>query len=279
MADIVQIPLLRDNYAYLLVTGDEALVVDPSEATSVLERTDALGVTLKAVVCTHHHADHTGGNRDLRAATRCEVIGSAADADRIPGLTRAVQAGERFVAAGAWLRVLDVHAHTRGHVAYVLDEPVTRVVRHGHGGTPTEIARLAHKPALFVGDTLFLAGCGRLFEGTPADLKQALETLAREADETLVCCGHEYTAANLRFAADVLPSSAAIAARREQLEDERGESKSSVPDLLAKERQTNPFLLCLEAEGRRALADRFCVEGADDPVAVLRAVREAKDAA
>lgn len=278
MAELIQIPLWSDNYAYLLAEGGRAVVVDPSEAGPVLARVRELGLTLVAVLNTHHHPDHIGGNEELREQTGCEVIGPAHDEARIPGFTRGATPGQALEVAGLRLRVLDVHAHTRSHVAYVLDEPVTRVVRHGHGGEPLEVKRLAGRPVVFSGDTLFLAGCGRLFEGTPADLVAALRTLAREAPDALVCCGHEYTEANLKFAAHAAPDHEAVRRRQIELPSERELSRSSVPDALARELETNPFLLALDDAHRPGLAARFGLDADADVETVMGALRRAKDA-
>lgn len=277
MTELIQIPLWSDNYAYLLREGESAVVVDPSEAGPVLERVRGLGVRLVAALNTHHHPDHVGGNEELRAETGCEVIGPAHDAERIPGFTRGATPGEPLEVAGLRFRVLDVHAHTRSHVAYVLDEPVARVVRHGHEGEPLEVKRLAGRPAIFSGDTLFLAGCGRLFEGTPADLVGAMRALAGESPDALVCCGHEYTEANLKFAAHALPDSEAVRRRQIELPSEREGSSSSVPDTLARELETNPYLLALDDDGRAKLAERFGLDAGEDTVTVMGAVRRAKD--
>lgn len=277
MVRLVQIPMLRDNFGYVVVHEARAFVVDPPEADAVLAflRRHA-GVTLEAVVNTHHHADHVGGNRALVARTGCDVIGPAHDAGRIPGLTRAVAIDEVVEVAGLPLRVLDVRAHTRGHIAYVCDAPMDEVIRHGHGGQPRPIDRLAGRPVAFVGDSLFAAGCGRLFEGSPRDLVLALERLASLPPSTLVCCAHEYTASNLRFARHVLPDHAALRDRESQLEAERAEAGSTVPDTLERELETNPFLLVLETAARHRIAARLGVAD-HDVVAVMGALRRAKD--
>lgn len=277
MPKLVQIPVWRDNYAYLVVEGERAFVVDSPEAGPILERLrDFPGVQLEAVVNTHHHPDHVGSNHELVSRTGCAVVGPAHDAERIPGLRRKAEIGTTIEVAGLALRVLDVHGHTAGHVAYACDRDFEEVIRHGHQGRPAAVPRLAGRPALFVGDSLFLGGCGRLFEGTAEDLVAAMTILRNEDPEALVCCAHEYTESNLRFAAHILPANRDIAERLETLPVERQQTGSSVPDVLSRELRTNPFMLGLDDVIRPRLAARLGV--ADDPVAVLGAARRAKDA-
>lgn len=278
MIELVQIPMLRDNYTYLVHRDGKAIVIDPAQAAPVLRTLEERNLSLAAVVCTHHHMDHVGGNVELQRTTGCAVVGPAHDRDRIPGCTMPAIPGTPIQAGPFSLRVLDVRAHTRGHVAYVLDEPVDLVIRHGHAGVPTEIERLRRKPALFVGDALFLAGCGRLFEGTPADLFEVMKTFSRESDEALVCCAHEYTEANLRFALRELPDVIAINRRLGTLAEEKAESQSSVPDLLGLEMQTNPFLLALQPEVRSELARKYEIPVSAGETEILGLLRSRKDA-
>ena len=254
---VEQIPVLDDNYIYVVAVDDEhapadekrsCFVVDPAEAGPVLEWLKRTDRRLLAILNTHHHSDHTGGNEALREATGCRVIGPAHDHARIPALTEGAVIGGCVEVAGLQLRVLDVHGHTRGHVAYALDAAVDVVVRHGHNGRAEERPELAGRPILFVGDSLFAAGCGRLFEGGAADLFAAMTTLSGEDPRALVACAHEYTASNLRFAVHALPDVPAIAARLANLDVERGASGSSVPSTLAEELATNPWLLALRHE-------------------------------
>ena len=251
---IEQIPVLDDNYIYGIdVEGEGSFVVDPAEADAVLSWLQAGHRTLLAVLNTHHHGDHVGGNEALRAATGCRIIGPDHDRARIPAITEGAVVGGTVDVAGLSLRVLDVRAHTRGHVAYALDVAVDHVVRHGKGGVAEARAELAGRPVLFVGDSLFAAGCGRLFEGDAHDLHAVMTTYAAESPRALVACAHEYTASNLRFAVQAMPEVPAIAARLANLEAERGASRSSVPSTLAEELATNPWLLALrhdEAEKR-----------------------------
>ena len=273
----MQIPVWRDNYAYLVCNGSRAFVVDPPDAGPILAYIEALdGVTLEAVVNTHHHPDHVGGNLKLVEAAGCAVVGASHDAERIPGLTRPVEIGARVEVAGVQMDVLDVRAHTRGHIAFRTLHAFDRVTRHGHDGVATLVERLGGMPALFVGDSLFLGGCGRLFEGTAADLEASMRTLEQQAPASLVCCAHEYTASNLRFAAHVLPDHEEIRERLRSLDAERAGSGSSVPDTLARELRTNPFLLALQPAHQSALAQALDMPPGDT-VALVGALRSAKD--
>jgi len=251
MITIEQLPALDDNSIWAIGIDDatghrrRACVVDPGEPGPVVDWLARTGRALDAILCTHHHGDHVGGVAALRQATGCRVVGAARDKERLPALTDPVVAGDVVVVAGLTLRVLDVAAHTRGHVAFALDAPVDVVIRHGHGGSARAMPALAGRPALFVGDSLFGAGCGRLFEGTGAQLHAALSTLAAQHPQALVCCAHEYTAANLRFAVAVYPERPAIHERLAQLPGEMAGTASSLPSTLALELSTNPFLLAL----------------------------------
>ncbi len=276
MLELLQIPVWRDNYVYLVRNGDRAIVVDPAEAPAVLRVLETLGVRLEAVLNTHHHPDHVGGNETLREATGCAVVGPAHDRSRIPGLTRPVEIGEIIEVAGVELSVLDVRAHTLGHIAYRCDAPLRRVTRHGHAGSPHRVARLEERPALFVGDSLFLGGCGRLFEGTAQDLEASMRVFLGQAPASLICCAHEYTDSNLRFAAHILPAQGKIRSRLDGLERERAPTGSSVPDTLEREFETNPFLLALDSEVGATLAGALDVP-VGDTVGLLAALRSAKD--
>src|SRR5690606_26915311 len=220
---VVPVPCLADNYAYLVISEQtsRAAIVDPSEATPVLAALAREGVTAGAIWNTHHHPDHVGGNRDLLARQPdLEVVGHASDRDRIPGLTRLVDDGDKVRLDDLEATVIHNPGHTRGAVSYHL----------GAG------------PALFTGDTLFGAGCGRLFEGTPADLQASLDRLAGLPGDTQVYCGHEYTAANLAFAATVEPDNPAIRERQKAVRVRRDAGRPSVPFTMLAELTTNPFL-------------------------------------
>lgn len=274
--ELLQIPVWRDNYVYLVRNEDRAFVVDPPDAGAVLSVLDGLSVRLEAVLNTHHHPDHVGGNVTLVETTGCAVVGPAHDRERIPGLTRPVQVGEGIEVAGVDLAVLDVRAHTRGHIAYRCDTPFDRVTRHGHNGAQGRIARLEGRPALFVGDSLFLGGCGRLFEGSAEDLEASMRVLSKQSPDSLICCAHEYTESNLRFAAHVLPTDEEIRNRLDGLADERAATGSSVPDTLARELVSNPFLLALQPTAGAAIAAMLDVP-VGDTVQTVAALRSAKD--
>lgn len=253
---VVPVPVLADNYAYLVISDrQQAAIVDPSEAEPVLEAARREQVELKAIWNTHHHWDHTGGNRDLlRAQPNLAVVGFGGDEARIPGLTQPVEDGGRFTFDGIDVRVLFIPAHTSGHVAYHL---------------PSEAI-------VFTGDTLFAAGCGRLFEGDAATMMASLARLTALPPPTRVYCGHEYTEKNLRFAVDVEPSNAAARAKHERVIGMRGRNEPTVPTTIAEELATNPFLRPDSAEIRATVRRRFPDAGVD-PVSVFAKIRQLKD--
>ncbi len=252
MLDIVQIPVLNDNYVYLVrdAASESTAVVDPAVAAPVSEALSARGWTLTHILNTHHHGDHVGGNLELKAATGCTIVGPAADRDRIPGIDIAVADGDAYQFGTQAARVLDVPGHTRGHIAYYF----------------------ADAGALFCGDTLFAMGCGRLFEGTPAQMLNSLNKFADFPDATRVYCAHEYTEANGRFALTVEPDNAALIERMDAVRRSRAAGQPTVPSTLGQERETNPFLRSAAAGLRATLG----LEHAED-VEVFARTRELKD--
>lgn len=248
----VPIPALADNYIWLLHDGSDAIVVDPGEAAPVSQALAAHGLRLRAILLTHHHNDHIGGAAALQAAHAVPVY--APHDARIDLAATRVRDGERIHLAqpAADFEVIAVPGHTLSHVTYF-----------GEG-------------LLLAGDTLFSLGCGRLFEGTPAQMLASLDRLAALPANTLLCCGHEYTAANGRFARTVEPHSTALAARLQQVADMRAQHRPSLPVPLASELATNPFLRVDTAE---VLAwCRQLPALPTDRTARFAALRQAKDA-
>jgi hydroxyacylglutathione hydrolase len=252
--EITAIPALRDNYVWLIERPGSraAAVVDPGEAEPVLEALSRRGLELAAIIVTHHHHDHVGGIAALRARSPVRVFGPAIET--IPGRTDAVEEGDAVDIAeiGLSLRAMWVPGHTLGAIAY-----------YGDG-------------VVFTGDTLFAAGCGRLFEGTPAQMHASLGRLAALPGETRVYCGHEYTLANLRFAATVEPGNAAIAQRLERSRELCARGVPTLPSTIALERQTNPFLRTNDAQVQRA-AEMHCGHALSNATEVFSILREWKN--
>ena len=222
MVEIVRIPALSDNYIWLMhdAASGETVTIDPAVAPPVLDAAAARGWTISQIWNTHWHGDHTGGNAAIKAATGALVTGPAAEAERIPTLDRRVGEGDVVRLGALEASVLEVPAHTAGHIAY----------------------HLASEAVAFVGDTLFAMGCGRLFEGSAEQMYANLQRLAALPPETLVYCAHEYTLSNGRFAAAAEPDNRAIRARLADVEAARAAGEATVPTTLALELATNPFI-------------------------------------
>lgn len=238
--EIVRIPVLSDNYVWLAHEREsgETMVVDPAVAAPVLEAAAARGWRISQIWNTHWHHDHTGGNAEIKAATGAVITGPRAEAARIPTLDVQVGEGDRVRLGALEAEVLEVPAHTAGHIAY----------------------HLASEGVIFVGDTLFAMGCGRLFEGDAAQMFANMTRLAALPDETQVYCAHEYTLSNGRYAVVAEPENAAIVARLAAVEVARERGEATVPTTIALERATNPFMRARTAEelaARRAAKDTF----------------------
>lgn len=238
MLEVVRIPVLSDNYVWLVhdAASGETVAVDPAVADPVLEAAAAREWRIDQIWNTHWHGDHTGGNAAIKAATGCIITGPAAEAERIGTLDRTVGEGDSVRIGDHVAQVMAVPAHTAGHIAYHLSDE-----------------RIA-----FVGDTLFAMGCGRLFEGTAAQMFANLQRLAALPKDTRVYCAHEYTLSNGRFALTVEPGNAALAARVAAVEAARARGEATVPTSIGEERATNIFMRARDAEElaeRRAAKD------------------------
>lgn len=253
--NLIALPAFTDNYIWMLHDGRQAVVVDPGESAPVVAALDARQLTLAAILVTHHHGDHVGGVDALRSRLHGPVYGPKRE--RIPQPYSPLIDGDSVDVLGMRFEVIDVPGHTSGHIAYF------------------SAATGADAPILFCGDTLFSGGCGRLFEGTPAEMHHSLSRLAALPGATRVCCAHEYTLSNLEFARAVEPVNADLVAYTTWCEAQRAKGLPTLPSSIARERQVNPFLRC----DAPAVAKSARAHGADsdEPVAVLTALRQWKN--
>jgi hydroxyacylglutathione hydrolase len=249
MLEITLVPCLTDNYAYLLhdAAGGLCAVVDPSEPEPV--KRALAGRKLTHILNTHHHFDHTGGNIPLKEEFGAKVVGPENDRDRIPGIDEGVSEAAPWHFGSHVARILEIPAHTRGHIAFAFDDG-----------------------AVFTGDTLFAMGCGRLFEGTPEMMWSSLSKLMRLADDMRVYCGHEYTLSNGKFALTLEPGNAELQARMKEVEATRANAEPTIPSTIGLEKRTNPFLRPNSPEIRKNLN----MDGASE-VDVFGEMRRRKD--
>lgn len=250
--EIYQFACLKDNFGVLIHDGETGATasIDAPEAEPVRRALAAKGWKLTHILVTHHHADHTQGIAPLKAETGCTVIGPRAEAARIPTLDKTVGGGDRLALGGHGIEVLDTPGHTAGHITYWM--PDDKVA--------------------FVGDTLFAIGCGRVIEGTPQMMWESLARLAKLPGDTMIYCGHEYTAANARFALTIEPENQALVVRAAEVERLLAAGKATLPTRLDRELAINPFLRPQVA----AIRKRLGLEGAQD-WQVFAEVRERKN--
>lgn len=250
--EIHQFPCLDDNYGVLIRDPDTGVVasIDAPSADAVRQALKQKGWSLTHILTTHYHWDHTDGNLPLKAETGCTIVGPRPEADKIPGIDQQVGEGDTFKFGNFEVRVFETPGHTAGHIVYWIPE-----------------AKVA-----FVGDTLFAMGCGRVNEGTMAEMWSGIEKVAKLPPETKLYCGHEYTIANAKFALTVEPGNAALQARMKEVEAHRAAGKPTLPTRLADELATNPFIRADSAEIRKVIG----MEGASN-AEVFGEVRERKN--
>jgi hydroxyacylglutathione hydrolase len=254
---ITIVPQLSDNFAYLISddASAECAVVDCAEADKVLEAAKGLKLNLKSVLTTHWHPDHSGGNADIVSKVPgLRVFGASAENGRIPALTNPVADGDTFKIGSLEARVIGIPAHTNGHVAYYFPQ----------------------LKSVFTGDTLFVAGCGRVFEGKAATMVESLKKLASLPDDTKVYCGHEYTEKNLRFALTLEPNNPRLKTKHEWAKRITSAGGFTVPSTIEDEKLTNPFLRTDSVE-LRSNVKRIDPQAGSDPISIFAKARELKD--
>ncbi|MBL0419813.1 hydroxyacylglutathione hydrolase [Ramlibacter sp. AW1] len=253
--NLIPLPAFQDNYLWLLQDGRRALVVDPGDAEPVFAGLQRTAAQLEAILVTHHHADHTGGVAALREATGAQVHGPSNE--KLPEPVHRVAPGDTLPVLGLAFQVIAVPGHTAGHIAYYAPD-------------------VDGRPLLFCGDTLFSGGCGRLFEGTPAQMLASLDALAALPADTRVCCAHEYTLSNLRFALAVEPDNAELQRYARACEAQRARGEPTLPSTIGQERQINPFLRTREPAVARAAQAYNGVDPSDE-IGVFAAIRQWKN--
>lgn len=256
---LTPLPAFTDNYIWMLHDGHNALVVDPGDANVVFEALKKWSLQLETILVTHHHVDHTSGVAELRNVTGAAVFGPLTET--MPEPIRRLQGGDKMQAMGLVFDVIDVPGHTAGHIAYFCDQ-LQGKTKEG-------------SPILFCGDTLFSGGCGRLFEGTPAQMLDSLNKLAVLPSHTLVCCTHEYTLSNLKFARAVEPNNVVLQQYQLDCETLRTADTPTLPSTIAQELQINPFLRSNQAEVVKAAKNLD--PAAVDAVGVFTAIRQWKN--
>jgi len=261
MLEVQPINAFNDNYIWLIKAPDQQTcwVVDPGDAAPVQEYLKKENLTLEGILLTHHHYDHTEGVAELAKQQSVNVLGSAKDAERLPALTRAVQQGDTFKLYDQSVKVMEVPGHTLGHLAFFVENK--------------------HQPLLFCGDTLFAAGCGRMFEGTPEQMNASLQSLATLPENTQVFAAHEYTLSNLRFALQVEPGNTALQKRMTDATKLRTADCPTLPSNIAMELATNPFLRLNQPEVLASLQARYPEAGLTTQAEAFKLLRSWKDTA
>ncbi|WP_298447235.1 hydroxyacylglutathione hydrolase [uncultured Marinobacter sp.] len=262
MLTISAIPAFSDNYIWCIADTDtgKALIVDPGQAKPVQEHLAKQGLTLDTILVTHHHPDHVGGIKDLvQDNPDCRVTGPAESPFK--GSTNVVHPGDEVVWRDITFQVMSVPGHTLDHIAYFTD------------------TKINGRPALFCGDTLFVIGCGRLFEGTPSQMLESLKSIRELPGETAIYCAHEYTLSNLRFARSLLPDDSKLEAFERACKDKRDAGEPTVPSILDEEKQLNPFLRWDDPQVVSAAKRYAAGQGlpADSDSAIFAAIRHGKD--
>ena len=252
MLDIIQLPVLNDNYIYIIhepVSGETA-VVDPAIAEPVLDTIKTKGWTLTFILNTHHHWDHVGANLELKEKTNCQILACESDHSRIPGIDKGLKHGDTIKLGNQVAEIIETPGHTIGHIVY----------------------HFRNNNALFCGDTLFSMGCGRLFEGTAEQMWQSLQQLKKLPSQTKIYCTHEYTQANGKFALTLEPDNQQLLQRIQQVSQLRADNKATVPSTIEQELATNPFF----REDSQAIQQSINMTG-QPAVEIFKKVRELKD--